>query len=249
MKKILILVLFSGLVACEEKDLTSENPAPEDKNTIMTTSFIYGNEGIHPDTALTNDLGYSFFITDIQIVVNKFFFVEEGDTVAKRTDPFILTMEETDQPLVKMLPGGYSGYYGVQFGLDSAESIGATPLSLPENNELRNSDVYRKGADGIDHFVIKGRLIDPNNPLDSIGTIPFEYRIGTYETTRSEASLHQNFALARNSNVKFILQFDIKPIFKPLDIALLPLITSDPTIPVDIAAAVAMSQNIEIGLY
>ncbi len=249
MKKILILALCSSLVACEEKDLTTDNPAPEDKNTLVATSFIYGDHGIHPDTALTNDLGYSFFITDIQVVVNEFFFVESGDTIARRTEPFIINMTETDQPLVKLAPGGYSGYYGFQFGLDSANSVGATPITLPEGNELRNSDVYRKGADGIDHFVIKGRLIDPDNPLDSVGTIPFEYRIGTYATTRVEASLKQNFSLARNSRVKFVLQFDVKPIFKPLDIKKFPSITSDPTNPIDIAAAIAMSQNIDIGLF
>ncbi len=249
MKKILLLALFSSLIACEEKDLTDDNPAPEDKNTLVATSFIYGEKGIHSDTALSNDLGYSFFITDIQVVVNEFYFVEEGDTVADRTEPFIVSLKETDQQLLKLPPRGYSGYYGLQFGLDSIESFFASPLLLPEGNELRNSNVYRKTADGIDQFIIKGRLLDPDNPLDTIGTIPFQYRLGTYATTRTEASLNQNFALARNSNVKFVLQINLEPVFEMLDIKKFPKVTSDPTVPADIALAISMAENLEIDLF
>jgi hypothetical protein len=249
MKKIFILALISTLVACEEKDLSNDNPAPEDKNTLLATSFIYGDEGIHSDTALTNNLGYSFFITKVQIVVNKFIFVENSDTIIRRVEPFIITMKETDQKLVQMEPGGYSGFYGLQFGLDSIESIGASPLTLPEDNELRTSDVFRKNFDGIDHFVVKGRLMDPNKPQDTIGTIPFEYRLGTFRTNRVEASLVQNFAVARNSTAKFVLQIDLEPMLEDFDIFKNQSIISDPTVPVDINTAIALSQGLKIGLF
>lgn len=249
MKNLLYLALFATLISCEEKDITDENPAPPDINTVMVTSFIYGTEGIHTDSVLTNDLGYSFFITDVQIVVNKFFFVEGADTVSERTEPFILTMTETDELLVKMEPRGYSGFYGVQFGFDSIASLFSSPLTLEAGNELINSDVFRNPGDGIDHFVLKGRLIDPTDPLDSVGQIPFEYRLGTYQNTRIEASLNQNFSLTRNSKVKFVLQFDLEPILKGLDIFATPMITSDVTNPVDFNLSNVMSQGIEIGLF
>ncbi len=249
MKKIFGLLLLSALFSCE-KDLTEENPAPSEKNILLATSFIYGEQGsINPDSVFTNDLGYGFFITDIQLVVTKFFFVQKGDTIITREDPFIVDMKQTDELLVVMPPGGYSGYYGVTLGLDSAASADINPGSLDKDSELQNSDVLRKDNLGIDHVVIKGRLINPLDPLDSTGTLPFEYRLGTEATQKTKTSLMHNFSLMRHSQVKFVMLVDLEPVFNSFDILLFPKITTDPSVPVDFATATDMADSLKIGLF
>lgn len=252
MKKIFGLLALSTLLVSCEKDLTTENPAPDDKNVLVATSFIYGEEGgIHPDSLLTNNLGYGFFITDIQLVITHFFFIENGDTVSERKDdPFIVSLEETDEYLVYMEPRGYSGYYGFTYGYDSIKSFTVNPTNLPAGNELRNNtDLFRDMQYGIDHVVITGKLLDPADPLDSIGNIPFQYRLGTDTTMFTKTSLQQNFALMRNSDVKFVMEVDLEPIFNDLDIEAMREINTDLTVPKDVANAIDMADSLKIGLF
>lgn len=249
MKKIFSLVLLSALFACEEKDLTVDNPAPSDKNILLATSFIYGDEGLNPDSVLTNDLGYRFFITEVQLVASHFFFVEGEDTVVERTEPFVVSMKQTDELILNMPPGGYSGYYGLKFGLDSLESATITPSKLDEDSDLKNADVFRNDKLGIDHVIIKGRLINPTDPMDSTGTINLNYRLGTYYTTKVKTSQNLNFSLMRDSQVKFIMQVDVEPLLNSFDMFKTPQIVTDPTIPVDFNTALDMADSLKIGLF
>lgn len=250
MRKILPFLLLLFLFACKEKDLTTDNPGPPQENTLLATSFIYGDQGtIHPDSLLTNNLGYSFYITEVQVVLTDFFLREDQDTIITKDEPFIVSLKETDQYLVVLPPGGYSGYYGIRIGLDSVESVNIKPSKLPEGNELKNSDVFRNDGFGIDHLIIKGRLLDPLDPLDSVGKIPLEYRVGTYATSRVKGSLMKNFSISRNSSLKFVLQLDFEPIFNDFDLLNTPKITSDISNPADFLMAIDMADSLGVGLF
>lgn len=250
MKKIFGLLALSLLISCED-DISTNNPDPNpnEDNVLLASSFLYGNVGINPDSMLVNNLGYAFFVTDMSLVFSSIYFVEGGDSVAGSTDPFVVSLGSFDQFVLKLLPGGYSGDYRLELGMDSLTGATFDPAALPANDPLIEADVFRLDGTGIDQIIIKGRMIDPTDPLDTIGNLPFEYRIGTDITTRYYQSLQQNFSVTRNAKAKLIMQIDLEPVLKDFDILATPYVVSDPSVPVDMAKAVEMADNLSIGLY
>lgn len=246
MKKFLALLLITGLFACKEKDLTIENPALPDENIKLSFSFIYGDKGFNTDTLITNDIGLQFYIDEVKMLVSNLYFNNAGDTLTFQDTYGIFGYEQTEKLFVEFPAGNYTGQYSLTVGVDSLTSITGTPAS---GSPLLDPDVKRLDGLGYDHFILKGRLLDPADPNDTIGKIPFEYRIGTWETNITELSTQQNFYLNNSSNALFVIQVDITDMLDDLDILQNPMVASDPTNFADFQMAKNMAADLEINLF
>ena len=186
MRSLLIIsALFVLLTSCEEEDKTINNPAPDPENALMQLSTIYDGMRLHPDSVMTNNLGLDFHIDETVIVFSNFFFREDGDTSVFRGEPFLLTSSKPTNRIVRFPAGAYSGVYGLRMGLDSMASANVIVNGLPSDSELRDASVLRQDGLGIDHLIIRGRLLDPFSPPDSAGFIPLNYRVGLTEMSRT----------------------------------------------------------------
>lgn len=251
MRKYLALLVLPLAFACEEKDLTPDNPAPDPENLFIGTSFVYGEEGINPDSMLTNDLGYNFFIEEVKLVLSDFYLVDqaEGDTIVNDSTAFSVSLEDPRQDMVVLGPGGYSVKYGLRLGLDSLHGALISPATVPPGSDLTDNDLYRKDGFGIDHVIIRGRLLDPFDPLDSIGKIPLEYRLGTYLTSRMIKSDQRNFSIERTSKVKIVLYVDLKPMLHQFELLNRPKVSTDLSNQVDLLFAKQMSDSLKVALF
>lgn len=248
MRKLFFLLLIPALFACEEKDLTSENPAPSKDNINIQTSFIYDTLGLQLDSIYTNKVGLEFFFTEVSLVFSNFSFSEQGDTVINLPEPFFISMENKESFIGRIPPGGYSGKYSLQLGLDSAEGLGFN-AAMANDEALRKSSVFRADGAGIDQVIIKGKLFDPTNPLDSVGSIPFEYRLGTPLTIQNKQSDTHNFSVSSSSKIPFIIQVNLWPVFKNLNIYADPLVESNPDNLFDISLAQQLADSLQISLF
>lgn len=248
MRKIFYFLLIPALFACEEKSLVEEDKVPDPNNISIQTSFVYDTLGLRLDSIYTNNLGQEFFFEEVQLVFSNYIFVESGDTVVSLPEPFLMDLKEPVKLIGVITPGGYSGKYGLQLGLDTTQGFGYNS-SLAKDEDLKNSSVFRKDGWGIDQVIMKGKLFDPADPLDSIGKIPFEYRLGTPITVQNYNSDVQNFSVSSSSKIPFILQVNLWPIFKNLDIKEMPLIESDPDNVFDMKEAEMMADSLIISLF
>lgn len=248
MRKIFYFLLIPALFACEEKSLVEEDKVPDPNNISIQTSFVLDTSGLRLDSIYRNNLGQEFFFEEVTLVLSNYIFTEAGDSVINLPEPFLMTIEEPVKLIGKITPGGYSGKYGLQLGLDSAQGLGYTS-GKAEDEDLKKSSVFRKDGLGIDQLVMKGKLFDPTDPLDSVGKIPFEYRIGTPLTVQTYYSDVQNFSVAGTNKVPFIIQIDLWPIFNDFDIYATPLLLSNPDNLFDMNDAIEMADSLRIDLF
>lgn len=246
---LLALVLFST-VACEEKDISEDNPAPAEENVILNASFVYGNMGLRRDTMYTNDRGDQFFIEDVRLLFSDFIFYDNSDTILHDSTVFQMTMDDYEEPLVRLEPGGYSLRYGMTLGIDSLRSVMVNAAMLEEQDEdIDASNYLRSGGFGVSHLVIVGRLLDPSNPEDSTGTIPMRYEIGTFFTNQDYNSEPINFSVGTNRNMPLIAVINIKPILHDFNISGRPIVTTELGNQIDLSLAIQMSDSLQVGLF
>lgn len=249
MRKILLFALFVPVFfSCKEKDLSDNNPAPSTDNVVLQTSFIYGEDGIHYDSLYSNELGLQFYFSEVSVVFSNFVFTENSDTTLWLKEPALFSPSENQRLIGKLEPGGYAGKYSLRLGLDSLEGFNFSS-GMAEDEPLKNSSVFRQDKQGIDQLIIKGRLLDPMNIFDSIGTIPFEYRVGTYLTSKIYISDNQNFNVSGNAKIPFIVQINLLPILDEFDMYTTRTIISDRNKWPDMAVALEMADSLQIGLF
>ncbi|GEM_PF-1042367 len=252
MKKLALLAfVVISIVACKEKDLTNDNPALPEENLQLKTSFLYGDKGIYEDSVLVNNKGNRFFITDIKFLLNNLYFIHtnkpERDSVLWDTGYYAISTDALTKFVAILEPGGYSGHYGFKIGLDSV--AWANRPTNPRGDALTDADLIRNDGFGYNALVIKGRAIDPADPLDTAGNIPFEYNIGGYFISKKYRSDKLNFSLSSSSEVNLILNVDIEPIFNDFDIVAKPTVISDISDPVDYEIAEMMMDSLAVGLF
>ncbi len=249
MKKLALLAgLTLSIVACKEKDLTDNNPALPDENIQMKTSFLYDGEGFSEDSILTNNVGNVFHITDIKFLISDLYLINKGDSSSLDTGYYKFDQKNVDKYVALLDGGGYSGFYGFRLGLDSMETVSLNPQNA-RGDGLLDQDLIRNDAFGYNGFVIKGRVRDPQDPLDTIGKIPFEYHIGGYYINRVLRSEMLNFSVSNTTTANFILNVDPEPIFNDFDIVATPTVTSDFSDPVDFEIAEMMMDSLRIKLF
>lgn len=241
----LVLIIFTS---CGEDDKTGDNPGPVAENTVMRLSLVYDGEKL-PTDSIMNNLGQTFFIEDVTLVFSDFYFREGADTSVYRRESFVLSSSKTDNSVVIMPPGGYSGSYGLRFGLDSAASMDIALGGIPSDSELRDADVLRASGDGIDHAIITGRVFDTSDPTDSVGNISLSYRLGTEALNRLKTSLQKNFSVQGDRIVSVVVQVDLGPVFSDLDMVARPIVVTDPQNLVDYNLAIQMANNLKIELF
>ncbi|WP_417602629.1 hypothetical protein [Owenweeksia hongkongensis] len=248
MRKLFLLLIVPAFFACKEKDLTTENPAKNKDNVNIETSILYDTSTVHLDTIYTNNLGLEFYFTEMSFAFSDYTFAEKGDTILHRPEPFLITAKNQERLISRFVTGGYSGQYGLRLGLDSAQGVGYTK-AMAQDDELKNSSVFRLDADGIDHIVIKGKLFDPLDPLDSIGKIPFDIRIGTTAYSRSKISDVNNFSVSGTAVIPFIVQINLWPVFNDMQLYDRPVIKTDPTNQFDMDAALEVADSLQVNLF
>lgn len=249
MRKLLFLLIVPAFFACKEKDLTTENPAKSKDNANIQVVITYDTTAVRMDTTYTNNVGLRFYFTEMSFAFSNYTFSEKGDTILNVPEPFLVSFDKREKLIAQFLPGGYSGKYGLTLGLDSSQGLGYIQ-ALATDEELKNNpDVFRLDANGINHIILKGRLFDPLDPLDSIGKIPFDFRVGTTALARHKISDVANFSVSGTAIVPFILEINLWPVFNELNIYDRPIITTDPTNQFDMEAAIEIADSLGVYLY
>lgn len=250
MKLILpVLLVMFLLSSCEEKDKTGDNPAPPSENFIAKLSLLYDDMGFHADSAITNNLGQSFYIEDVTLVFSNLFLREGQDTAAFSAEPFVLATGKTNKGVITLPPGGYSVRYSLRLGLDSTGSADIAINGIPAGSDLREAGVLRPDGNGIDHIIINGRVIDPTNPLDTTGNIDMSYRIGTTDLSRVYTSLLTNFSVQGDGKISLVVRVDLGPALQDFDVVSRPVIVTDPQNLVDLNLATQIANNIKVELF
>lgn len=251
MKKLLSFCILSViLISCEEKDLSVDNPPLPDENVEVAASFIYNGKGYSPDSIITNRKGNQFFLTSIKVLLSDFYAFSKGDSF-KAVDSYHVFGKDNLEVLVLELPdGGYSGVYGFSLGVDSIDNMDLKPTdSKAANTDLTDTDMYRNDGNGYNSIVIEGRVINPNDPDDNYGSIPFKYEIGSLYIRRDVESGNSNFAVTADTQVNLILSVDTWPIFNDFDILTRPTITTDFSNSLDFNMAKEFSDSLHIKLF
>ncbi len=228
--------------------LTDTPPNPVE-NVEIAVSYLWNNLGFKPDSLLTNNKGNQFFITDIKVLFSRFYVLSAGDTFQNKNGNFAYTLNNVEQLVHELPDGGYSGFYGFRLGVDSMVNITTLPGQSPEGSGLRESGMFRNDGMGYNSILIEGRAIDPTDPDDVTGTIPFRYEIASHYFRRELNSGQANFAVTADTQVNLILNIDAWPIFNDFDIVARPTITSDPNNAIDFAQAQMMSDSLYIKLF
>lgn len=250
MKKFLLLLLASSfIIACEEKDLTGDNPPLPIENVEIAVSFLYNGKGYKTDSILTNNKGNKFFLTDVKFLLSGVFVKSMEDTFRRDDGYFTYSWTNLEELVMELPDGGYSGHYGFELGVDSITNVDLEPSQAPAGSGLTDTDMYRNDGTGYNSIVIIGRALDPANPDDTIGTIPFRYEIGSLLLDRSLRSGQANFAVTADTQVNLILNVDTWPIFNDFDIVTRPMVTTDPSNSVDFAVAKEFSDSLLIQLF
>ncbi len=248
MRKLLFLLIVPAFFACKEKDLTTENPAKNKDNVNIQVSLRYDTSQVWLDTIYTNNVGLRFFFTDMSFAFSDYTFIEKGDTVLNQPEPFLITIENQERIISRFTPGGYSGKYSLRLGLDSAQGLFYSK-PMAQDEELAQSNVFRLDQNGVDHIIFKGQLFDPLDPLDTIGKIPFNFRIGTTALSRLKVSDITNFSVAGTAVIPFILEINLWPVFNELNIYDRPIITTNPSNQFDMDAATEIADSLKISLF
>lgn len=245
-----LCLLSAILVACEEKDLSVENPAPPEENIKLSTSFIYEDVQLKKDTIYSNNFGQYFYIDDVKLLVSNFFFFhEDGDTTYAKPQSFQKYTFDHQTNLALAVPaGGYTVKYGFTLGMDSLTTIKARPEEVAENSALRDQDFIRNDGYGYNSMVIKGRFLDPAKPLDTVGTA-FQFNLGGYEIYRSLESDWLNFSVTNRGEVRLITVVDLASVMANFDIKKRLLVLSDYNNPIDLSIAKNMMLNLNIHLF
>ncbi len=204
------LILCSS---CEEKDLSEKNPALPKENVLVAATFLFNDGNLPKDTILTDGAGNQFFISEIKVLLNNLYFVNFFKDTIRVDGRYLFTREETDNLITRLEPAGYSAYLVADVGMDSLAAVEArTGGGLSESDPLMDIDVKRPidaSGFGYNHLIIKGRIIDVANPLDTNGTIPFSYKIGTDELVKRINSEVVNFRVEAVKPVKFVFVIDV----------------------------------------
>lgn len=250
MKKLLLILLIgASLISCEEKDLVDETPPNPVENVEIAVSYLWNNHGLKSDSLLTNNKGNQFFLTNMKVLISGFYVFSNGDTFQNKEGNFSYTLSKVQQLVHELPDGGYSGFYGFRLGADSLVNVTQLPGASPEGSGLRESGMFRNDGMGYNSILLEGRAIDPSDPDDSIGSIPFRYEISSLYFKRDLNSGQANFAVTADTQVNLILNIDPWPIFNDFDIVARPTITSDPNDAIDFAQAQMMSDSLFIKLF
>jgi hypothetical protein len=253
MKKLLVLVLFTGLlVSCKEKDLSEKNPPLSKNNVQLVSTYLFLGNGINRDSLYTNNVGNQFYIESVKLLVGNVFIVDGGIDTTAADESFLYSIDATDLDVLKLPAGGYSAYCGVQIGLDSMQTAQALVSAKDEDSPFNDLDIKRSPGTpgfGYNHLIIKGRVIDSSNPDDSTGTIPLLFQVGTYELLKTATGENYHFAVNTSRKAKFILSVDIGPALMDRDLEGRPLIVTDPTDAADYNAAVEVLDNTIIQIF
>lgn len=236
------------ILSCTEK-INTDNPPNPVENVEIAVSYLWNKHGLKKDSLLTNNKGNKFFLTDVKVLISRFYVLSSGDTFQNKDGNFAYTLDKVEQLVHELPDGGYSGFYGFRLGADSIVNITTLPGAAPEGSGLKESGIYRNDNTGYNSILIQGRAIDPSDPDDVTGTIPFSYEISSLYFRRELNSGQANFAVTADTQVNLILNIDPWPILNDFDIVARPTITSDPNNAIDFAFAQMMSDSLFIKLF
>lgn len=250
MKKIALLFMALGtmLVACEEENISSDNPAPTEKNLVIDLVPFYGDSALVYDSLYINRFSNRFHVDSIVFSMSDIMFVpvNSDDTINLEKNYAVFTTGNNSQAVARFPAASYDGRFVIISGVDSSafwdiEMRGSVPEPLKK--------VKRTDKRGYENFVLYGRMFDPTKPLDTVPTIPLEYHISGYELADTLYSGHRNFSIDEKRNVTIIMLVDIKPALNIFDLFLLDEIKSEFNDFQDISAAKAFRDSLKFGIF
>ncbi len=236
---------------CKEKNLTgkaTKNQVLETKNVQLSALMLYEDKPISTDNLYVNAQGNRFFIEKLQLLVSDFYLTHRTDTFTEKGNYYLYALNNTQYFIMEVEPGRYSGNYGLSVGLDSVATVYAQLNNLSDRSPLNEANIMRNDSYGYNFLVINGRAIDPSDPQDTIGNIPFSYQIGTYMLAR-DFSTRINFTLSTDGKAVLAMIAKFKPVLDEVDIVGTPLIVSDVTNSADFSLAQSMAEKLQFELH
>lgn len=236
------------LVACEEKSISSNNPAPTDKNILIDLIPFYGDSALVYDSLYLNRFSNRFYVDSIVFSMSDIMFipVNSDDTINLEKNYVLFTTGNNSHAVARFPSGSYDGRLMIIGGVDSSayrdiEMSGSVPKPLKK--------VKRADENGYENFVLYGRMFDPTKPLDTVPTMPIEYHVSGYPLADTIYSGQRNFSIDEKRDVTIIMLVDIKPALNIFDLFLLDKIESDFTDFSDISAARAFRDSLKFGIF
>lgn len=243
-----LLAICCGLFllsSCQEKDLLVDNPPPPTDNLFWSFVPYYGEEGLDYDSIYQNELGISFMIDSVSLLITDVNFYDQNLKQTIDTAPnFIYLTRGNSEKLNGLLPaGGYYGSYNIFLGADSLNA-------LKHRQEVQKiaPAMVREDIFGLDFFKIKGRIFDPSKLPDTV-LIPVEYTLGTYLLADTMNTDLRSFSIDNNQQITIVLLTDLKPVLNKLNFNLIQDIYSDPTDLQDFTLAQQLKDSLAIGIF
>lgn len=248
MKKFtLVSLVFAGLLftSCEEQSLVPDDQRNPDNRNIEAWIYTYwGTEGFSTDSVYDlSDAQIS--IESVRLVMSDYnFSLSTGDTVDADTSYTVAKLPGLKHK-IGLLPGGsYTGEHQITVGYDSSSYF----MPYDEAPEILMADGIRRGNQGFNHLVIKGKYRLPEDTVNLEPHLDFEYRLGGQDFN-VQFERPMSFSVTANNPVAIFFNFDIQMLFQGgLSPAIIEEIKSDPNDNTDYLAATLLYMNLEQSL-
>lgn len=257
MKKLSFLLagLFAVLVACEEKDIVSQNnETPEENNIRVSLVPFYGDSAIATDSTYLTANGELFYMDSLKILARNLLFFDQRDrdTLSPEDEYQIFEPGQMSPLMTRLNGGGFSGKFILILGTDSLMGPGTNQdgeLPLPQrifSNSEFNSNFMPFGTY---QFLLYGKVVT-SSPTDSIEeTEPFSWKVGGPSLADTIYGDNINFSLDNSNTMRLVLTCDIKPVMDNIMIENNKEIKSKPTDFQDFQNAEFIRDNLDFGLF
>lgn len=241
MKRTALLLFATILIAGCTKDLNEGNDFYfDDRNVLLKFSYDMDDEAFSKDSLYTNDVGFTFRVTEVNLLLSGFYMTDGPDTVRTENSYALTNLNDRFYKIGKLSAGSYVGNYHFTVGLDSNDNK-TSPGEWPSYQPLSNEGLYRGSLKGYNHIIIRGEYFNPND-TSGTGFTPFRYVVGTSNLSR-EFKQTKYFTVGNNLNVTFDVSVDLAPLFTGINFLAIPTNFCDPDEPVDYALSQMIMNN------
>lgn len=249
------MALLAVLWACKEEDLSDENPNPPEENIEVDLIVTYGDSTIARDSAYQNDLGETFYIDSVRILMSNLIFEPQGsdDTLMPDLNFRILRNTDFRKRVAKLPAGGYNGRFTLSIGLDSSAFFQFFDPENPDFGRLATPEIapmVNMGFGMVNNVEIFGRVEYFESVLDTVPSImPMHLRTAGMLLTNKINTQTLSFSISNTKTMRMVLFCNLKPFFQGYSVESRPVISADPSDGQDMAAAVRLRDSLKFGFF
>jgi len=236
-----IAVLGLTLTGCEKSIIEDDPGVVDNRNVELRIFYTWGNRIFYKDSVYEKN-GAKFKIDEINLLVTKFFYVNEKDTISETRDYALTTNNVLTNKVGLITVSSISGGYGITVGLDSIENA-TEPKDWSDGEVLANENIYSNKI-GYHFITVKGRIFDPAKPNETEPSLALNWVVAT-NLLNSKFSVKRSFSIPIGKQVVLDSGFDLDKFSDDIFPLATPIIKSDPTDTDDFNAAMQLKNNFQ----